>query len=677
MKRSLAVVGVGALVATGFAAVVAPSAAQAATSVNTNAWQCQTAVFYQSDDVQVINTAAMTQPDYTLTLNANGVTPGNDITVTGSYSPNQFNGPVGLNNFVSQQRLSLAYTVNGGAPIAIDGPLGASSAPVNVAGGSPGGALPNVAPGAITIDGSTFVDGDEIEIFPTAFILELTSTSLGGVYGSTTCVPADPIGDAPNVPLAVNVLNAASASISAVAGQSNPAYARAGQVATLTGSDWGPSAGDTFTVQHCNAAGASCGAPQAAPGLSVATDTLAGNYTIPTSFAAGVGTGARSITVTAAPSGQSVNIPINILSTRTGSISPAQGGANTVVTVEVANFDTGSDVIAFGSNAGSLIPAGGPGCAPGCNILVPTNSLDEGAVTTVSATGTASPTVTITDSSTNLVAASQGATIPAFGPSAPVAVMEFGGTSLTNFTYGANSCDVDPDPANDPGEIGGDGSGSSDAGCYTIQFLDLEVEAGLLSLSQDDADVNDLGFVTFRPLVASGGAFEVELDPITGDPVDGDLVTPGVQPIPVEALQLNGSTRFAGASLDDLTVVDARGTNASWSLWGSVTDFVNGDVTTGNNTIPATNLAWDPTCDIAAGTGTVDGVTPVAAGAFVAGAPGNGADVPGDAEASKGLCNKATGAGGGTWTADADLELTVPADVAIGNYKATLYLSIA
>jgi hypothetical protein len=609
IMKGVAGIAVGALAVSGVALVTA-SSANAASSSNTNAYQCVTDI----SPAGVFN--ASTQPDYTIALDAPSVTPGNDIVITGSYSPALNNGPVALANYEGSNRISVSYQVNGGAVQTVDGAFGATSAPTNVASGAP---VPNPAPGAITIDGSGLADGDVVTILPTSFRQNLASTALGGVSGFTNCVPVG--GDEPANALTVNVLNAASASITAVSGQSNPAFGRSGGTATVTGSDWGPSAGNTFTKQNCDVTGTTCGTSAAAAGLSVTGSTLSGTVAVGGNA---LGTGARSFKITASPSGQSVVIPINILGTRSASISPSQGGTGTTVTVTVSNFDTGSDITAFGASDAAIIAAGPPGCAPGCNILIPTvPTADIGATTTASATGTGTATVTITDSATVAVGAVQGSSLPAlpWGASTPVGVLEFAGSSTSNFTFGVNSCTIDADGLPAPQ-------------CSLIQFIEADVEGGVLTLSQLDGSVT--------------------LTPIT----------------------LNGSAQQATGAINQLTITDARGTDVGWAITGALTDFENSTVLTGSNrVIPAENMAWTPSCAAVAGTtGTPD---PGAAGNFATGLGAVVDPLAASADANAGLCSLDAGEGGGTFTADAGLSLTVPATVQAGLYTATLYLQIA
>ncbi|MEU0941111.1 WxL domain-containing protein, partial [Embleya sp. NPDC005971] len=111
--------------------------------------------------------------------------------------------------------------------------------------------------------------------------------------------------------------------------------------------------------------------------------------------------------------------------------------------------------------------------------------------------------------------------------------------------------------------------------------------------------------------------------------------------------------------LNTVTVTDLRGGNAGWTLTGSVTDFA----TQAGETIPADNFSWKPK---AAKADDKSKGTPVAGSA---GTIGSGATL---ASVAQGVGNT-----GGTFSADADIDLKVPAYQGAGDYSATLTLSIS
>ncbi|MFG2297037.1 beta-xylosidase [Streptomyces sp. NPDC048603] len=114
----------------------------------------------------------------------------------------------------------------------------------------------------------------------------------------------------------------------------------------------------------------------------------------------------------------------------------------------------------------------------------------------------------------------------------------------------------------------------------------------------------------------------------------------------------------AAGKIGTVTVKDARGGPAGWSLVGKVTDFSG----PGGHRIPGASLSWTPSCATAPGStvscapGSPGTVGPD--GAVLASAP--------DAEAV-----------GGTFTVDAGVTLQVPPYAAPGAYTATLTLTLS
>ncbi|WP_439675311.1 WxL domain-containing protein [Embleya sp. MST-111070] len=111
--------------------------------------------------------------------------------------------------------------------------------------------------------------------------------------------------------------------------------------------------------------------------------------------------------------------------------------------------------------------------------------------------------------------------------------------------------------------------------------------------------------------------------------------------------------------LNTVTVSDLRGGNAGWTLTGSVTDFENA----AGESIPADHFSWKPK---AAKADEKSKGTPVAGSAGTIGSGATLASVP------QGSTNT-----GGTFSADADIDLKVPAYQGAGDYSATLTLSIS
>lgn len=124
-------------------------------------------------------------------------------------------------------------------------------------------------------------------------------------------------------------------------------------------------------------------------------------------------------------------------------------------------------------------------------------------------------------------------------------------------------------------------------------------------------------------------------------------------------VQLTGRPQTATSELNTVTVLDARGVDLGWSLTGTLTDL-----TSGQNTIPASAVSWTPDC---------------AGGAHSVGTPVPGTPGPLGSTAAT-LCRLTAADGeqvvGGTVKADADLDLRLPAVTAPGDYSAILTLTL-
>ncbi|MFI1585710.1 hypothetical protein [Embleya sp. NPDC020630] len=145
---------------------------------------------------------------------------------------------------------------------------------------------------------------------------------------------------------------------------------------------------------------------------------------------------------------------------------------------------------------------------------------------------------------------------------------------------------------------------------------------------------------------------------VTGNVVAGGLtITQEAGAIKLSDITLNGQAQNMTGALNTVTVKDFRGGNTGWTLTGSVSDFTNGS----GGKIGADKFTWTP--KVTTGTGSpstaVPGSTgPIGTGATLASAPAGAST-------------------GGTFSADADLSLAVPAYQAIGTYTSTLTLSIS
>jgi hypothetical protein len=156
------------------------------------------------------------------------------------------------------------------------------------------------------------------------------------------------------------------------------------------------------------------------------------------------------------------------------------------------------------------------------------------------------------------------------------------------------------------------------------QIISMDVKAGTLSDSQ-----------------VGGDPSHVTLSPIT----------------------LDGSVQHSTGDLNSVTVTDARGSLAGWSLNAQF----EGDFTTAgtdHNVIDASNLSAAPSVVLASpGSGELSEVTAGAASALSKTAPTN-------------LATAHSGGGGGSFRVDAGLDLKVPASIIPGTYSATLDVTL-
>lgn len=183
----------------------------------------------------------------------------------------------------------------------------------------------------------------------------------------------------------------------------------------------------------------------------------------------------------------------------------------------------------------------------------------------------------------------------------------------------------------------------------------LMASAGSAAMADDEQDTGSVGV-------------DVEIEPLTG---------PGALAMTVESdsttLSEGGSTdleRVFTGTLPKVTVTDTRAPEdipdgAFWYVLGTASDFHDEQ---GENTIEASRLGWSP--QLVAGEG--EGEPFVEVGGDVAPSdPGLG-----DQELLYLAESADANAAGGTFSAVADLELVVPADVAAGSYSSTITLSL-
>jgi hypothetical protein len=245
-----------------------------------------------------------------------------------------------------------------------------------------------------------------------------------------------------------------SASISSVTGQTGTSAARSGNTLNLTGATWDASVAPAASL--CTTAGTACDAAGLTGALSTdAGGALSGALTV----TATATTGARALKIVNPSDSQTVLLPITILGARTISLSPASGGAGTLVTITGSGFNASAPVIAVETD-GSPVP------------------LSFGSAT-VDASGNVTGSLSITSSHVIGIAVSElsnPAVLNAFAP----------------FAYSADSCSTVTPDSNAATRPAGD--------CQLLQTVHLSVTGGPngLTFSQGSHDI------TMSPIVLNG-----------------------------------------------------------------------------------------------------------------------------------------------------------------------------
>ena len=214
---------------------------------------------------------------------------------------------------------------------------------------------------------------------------------------------------------------------------------RGGGTLVLSGADWATASTD-LTVSSCDAAKTNCNTTGLSGTITTAASgggLLASAKTV--NVAAGATTGARMFKFTDGT--ETAYVPVEVLGTRTISLSTTTVGQGTVVTVTGSGFDAGATV-AVTPLAGAN-PAGTP------------------SITTATATGTISTSVTVTSSTTTLIGASEG-TLSAASP--PVFTPTANSAAAASVTFSANAC--------------------TGTNCEVKQIVSVTVNPGVLTISQ-------------------------------------------------------------------------------------------------------------------------------------------------------------------------------------------------
>jgi hypothetical protein len=150
-------------------------------------------------------------------------------------------------------------------------------------------------------------------------------------------------------------------------------------------------------------------------------------------------------------------------------------------------------------------------------------------------------------------------------------------------------------------------------------------------------------------------------------------------------ITLDGERQAVDGRLDAVRIVDNRTIAAGWSVTATMSDLtVDGDAgATGNRSIPARNVSWDPGanggCHPVDGDG--DGVVDGAATDVTSGPGGLASEAGGgvalDPRAPASLCVATPGSGLGAFDVRPDIRLRIPASAAAGTYRGVLTITIS
>jgi hypothetical protein len=138
-----------------------------------------------------------------------------------------------------------------------------------------------------------------------------------------------------------------------------------------------------------------------------------------------------------------------------------------------------------------------------------------------------------------------------------------------------------------------------------------------------------------------------------------------------DGLTLDGTTTEVTGSLESVSIIDARGTSAGWTVSMLITDLATGAGGT-NKSIPPNRMVFTPACSV------VDGNIEGGTAAVVTGAATTSLGSAGSvlsASVAHTVCSAASGASGGTFSLGGTLVIKVPPSLIAGPYTATITLT--
>jgi hypothetical protein len=397
---------------------------------------------------------------------------------------------------------------------------------------------------------------------------------------------------------------------------------------------------------------------------------------------------------TATPLAVSATLPTSTWTATGGNVAFSLGGSSTTALVGPG----GIIAVNFSCQPGTPGPAG---CGP---LPLPVQC-----TTTIAVPATPFDTVTVTAPATAPVCTNESTSV-GITQSVPINLVDNctdvnGNIDLSTFSVSAPSS----------GSI----AGSNGVYTYTAPPTDPGVPVVLnFTVSDTTALTSNSATVSITILANSCTATsaacsltEIVVQPVIGTTMTLDKVAGLVVMSPVI---LNGQAQASSGTLQNLTVTNARGTAAAWSLSGFVTDLGAaggptitlptgqtipacsnagslGGVLGGGNVahrlcIPGDNMGWSPVASIAHNIIFGD-VASVAAGpadaadaaswlSQLVAAGASGVNGIGGLQEVNTLCSSPTDHSGGTFACDASLFLGVPASAGAGTYTGGLVLTL-
>ncbi len=453
---------------------------------------------------------------------------------------------------------------------------------------------------------------------------------------------------------AVSSVGGQTAGVTGYVREASSSSGTAGTI-NLTGTVWGLSKVSTdFVAELCNVGLNTCDAPL---GVSTLATDGSGNLTGSVRVKSGIAatTGSRVLRLT---EGTNVSTtPIVVLGQASISISPANGGPGTTVTVTGSSFDPLAATSVYGgipNPNGICNVADGPTPGPPCNDPVGNfpvgpyvNTTPANAVTAATSlsNGNLSTTAVVSQPTTQkIVAAQTGAT----------------NSAIATFTISLDQC------------IAYTGDLTGGAGCATKQNVNVSVLQGNLTqrVYVNSAAATGTG-------VADGSATTTPVVGTSNVNNDNTTVNLGTITTPLAPAVISGT-------LNDITVSDNRGGTNGWSLTATGSGFTG----VPSGTIAASALTATPSCAAATNSTAWDysNAGKVAITGFDATLNAGGVTAGSAAQAfgsTVNLCTKdtavngTTGSTGGVYNVTSSLSLTVPAFQKAARYTALVTITLA